>query len=342
MRYRLLFIFFCLHVSIHADAQKKPLETIAFGSCDNQYMSPKLWNEINAVHPQLWIWGGDIVYGDTHNMDTLRHKYEVQKAQPGYRQLMGHAMVTGVYDDHDYGINDGGKEYERRKESRDILLDFLDVSKDDEIRKRDGGYSSKTYGPKGKQVKVINLDTRYFRDALERETYTNAAGQKESRYKSIAGRDMLGEAQWAWLEHELKVNKAAITIINSSVQLVSSEHRFEKWANFPTAHQRLYDLIAASGKKGIMVISGDRHIAELSSIQLPGMSYPLYDFTSSGLTHTWPGYRPEANSHRIGDLIAKKNFGVIRIDWSGKIPVVKAEVQGKDNEVYATYTLDLF
>jgi len=152
----------------------------------------------------------------------------------------------------------------------------------------------------------------------------------------------LGEAQWAWLEQELKNNKAAITIINSSVQLVSSEHRFEKWANFPTAHQRLYDLIAASGKKGIMVISGDRHIAELSSIQLPGMSYPLYDFTSSGLTHTWPGYRPEANSHRIGDLIAKKNFGVIRIDWSGKIPVVKAEVQGKDNEVYATYTLDLF
>lgn len=340
---RNFFLLFCLSVSMgsNAQVQQKPLTTIAFGSCDNQYVKPKFWMEINALHPQLWIWGGDIVYGDTYDMDTLRHKYNVQKNQPGYQELLSYAEVTGVYDDHDYGLNDGGSNYKRREESRDILFDFLNIPANDSIRKREGGYSSRVYGPAGKQVKVINLDTRYFRDQLEKETYTNAAGQQETRYKSIPDRDILGDAQWLWLERELKT-AAEVTIINSSIQLISSEHRFEKWANFPTAQERLYKLIAASGKKGIFVISGDRHIAELSSVRLPGMNYPLYDFTSSGMTHTWPAYREETNSHRVGKLIAQKNFGVINIDWSGKHPQVRVQIQGRDNAVFAEYPLDLY
>ena len=339
-KFLLLFTLFA-GILMGSNAQEKPLTTIAFGSCDNQYIQPKLWKEVNVVKPQLWIWGGDIVYGDTYNMDTLRHKYAVQKNQPGYKELVTYAAVTGVYDDHDYGLNDGGKEYERRRESRDILLDFLNIPADDATRKREGGYSSRVYGPKGKQIKVINLDTRYFRDALERENYTNAAGITESRYKRIAGRDILGEEQWQWLEKEIR-SKAAITIINSSIQLIASDHRFEKWANFPTAQQRFYDLVAASGQQGVFVISGDRHIAELSALQIPGMQYPLYDITSSGLTHTWPAYREEPNVHRNGKLIAQKNFGVIHIDWSGKKPKVSVEIQGKDNAVFAKFPLDLY
>ncbi len=341
MRKHFMLFTFAVGMLTCSQAQKKPLTTIAFGSCDNQYVQPKLWKEVNAVRPQLWIWGGDIVYGDTYNMDTLRHKYDVQKNQPGYRELLSYAAVTGVYDDHDYGLNDGGSEYERRRESRDILLDFLGIPAADAIRKREGGYSSMMYGPQGRQVKVINLDTRYFRDALERETYTNASGQSESRYKRISGRDILGEAQWQWLEKELR-SKAAITIINSSIQLIASDHRFEKWANFPSAQQRFYDLVAASGQEGVFVISGDRHIAELSSLQLPGMKYPLYDITSSGLTHTWPAYREEPNVNRTGKLIAQKNFGVIHIDWSGKKPKVSVEIQGNSNAVFAKFPLDLY
>jgi hypothetical protein len=119
-KFLLLFTLFA-GILMGSNAQEKPLTTIAFGSCDNQYIQPKLWKEVNVVKPQLWIWGGDIVYGDTYNMDTLRHKYAVQKNQPGYKELVTYAAVTGVYDDHDYGLNDGGKEYERRRESRDIL-----------------------------------------------------------------------------------------------------------------------------------------------------------------------------------------------------------------------------
>lgn len=322
--------------------RQKPLERIAFGSCDHQNNPVKLWNEVLRQKPDLWIWGGDNVYGDTEDMDTLRNKYARQKAEPAYSRLRKLAKITGTYDDHDYGVNDGGKEYRYREQSRDILFDFLDVPATDPARRRKGAYHSRTYGPKGRQVKVINLDTRYFRDPLTRVEVKNPqTGRPEQRYEAVEGRDVLGEDQWAWLESELIGSEAAIHIINSSIQVISAEHRFEKWANFPTARRRLFELIGNSGAKGVLIISGDRHIAEVSKMEVQGMAHPLYDLTSSGLTHTWNAARPEENRHRIGELVVKRNFGLLRIDWKETKPSVRFEIRGHDDEVYATHDLSL-
>lgn len=319
---------------------QSPLTTIAFGSCDHQDYGPKLWDRIAEQRPQLWIWGGDNVYGDTFDMDTLRAKYTRQLAQPGYRRLMEKAAITGTYDDHDYGLNDGGKEYTKRAESRDVLFDFLGLPKDDPARSRAGAYHSRIYGPADRQVKVINLDTRYFRDSLRQEFYRDTAtGRIEKRNLPTPGLDILGEEQWAWLEQELKGSTAAVHIINSSIQVIAAGHRFEKWANFPDAQERLYRLIAASGAARVFIISGDRHIAECSRIQKPNMKVPLYDITSSGLTHTWPAVRTEENPDRVGDLIVKRNFGLIRIDWSTAGPKVSVEIRGHDAAPYATWRL---
>lgn len=340
---RSLIILALLTICTSAFAQRsKPLTTIAFGSCDHQYNPNKIWKEINKENPQLWIWGGDIIYGDSENMDTLRYKYSLQNNQPGYQQLKNNALITGTYDDHDYGVNDGGKNFRFKKESRNILFDFLEVPANDKARKHEGAYSAYVYGPRKKCVKVINLDTRYFRDSLEREQYINPSTNKpEYRYKKIEGRDILGEEQWAWLEKELNDSKAQVNIINSSIQVVSEEHRFEKWANFPTAHKRLYDLISRSKAKRIMILSGDRHIAELSKIDLPGMNYPLYDLSSSGMTHSTTIKDPEVNKYRVGELIGQRNFGLIQIQWSGSNPKVTYKIIGKDNVVLGEYALEL-
>lgn len=338
---RLMAFLLCIMLSMKGRTQTpEPITTIAFGSCDHQDYAPKLWDRILEQRPQIWIWGGDNVYGDTYNMDTLRAKYARQLAQPGYRKLTEIAAITGAYDDHDYGLNDGGKEYTKRAESRDVLFYFLGLPKDDPARSRAGAYHSRIYGPADRQVKVINLDTRYFRDRLRQETYRDSAtGRIEKRNLPAPGLDILGEAQWAWLEQELKGSTAALHIINSSIQVIAAGHRFEKWANFPDAQQRLYRLIAASGAQRVFIISGDRHIAECSRIQQPYMKDPLYDITSSGLTHTWPTLRTEDNPDRVGELIVKRNFGVIRIDWQPDGPRVSVEIRGHDASPYATYRL---
>jgi alkaline phosphatase D len=92
-----------------------PITTIAFGSCSDQKRPQPLWDDIVAQKAQLWIWIGDNIYGDTENMDTLRAKYDLQKSNPIYQQLRQSTSVIGVWDDHDYGVNDGGKEYTQRE-----------------------------------------------------------------------------------------------------------------------------------------------------------------------------------------------------------------------------------
>ncbi|NNF51466.1 MAG: alkaline phosphatase family protein, partial [Gammaproteobacteria bacterium] len=60
---------------------------IAFGSCNRSDLPQPLWSPILESEPQLWIWTGDNVYGDTLDMSVLATKYREQSANPGYQQL---------------------------------------------------------------------------------------------------------------------------------------------------------------------------------------------------------------------------------------------------------------
>ncbi len=331
-----LLLSLCLLGMIHLSCQQTPaVTTIAFGSCSQQESVYQMWDEINAEHPEVWIWGGDIIYGDSPVADTLRRKYATQKNRPGYQHLMANSIVTGTWDDHDFGVNDGGKQFISKKESQQEFLDFMDVPENDVRRKQEGVYSSLSIGKRNHEIKIINLDTRYFRDTLIREYYVDTITQQR-RYNSIPNPngDVLGEEQWAWLENELTTSTAAIHIINSSIQVIAEDHPYEKWANFPTAQKRLYELIIKSNANGVIIISGDRHMAEISKIKLEGLPYPLYDFTSSGLTHSWTDGGAEVNRYRVGDLITQLNYGLIQIHWNKESIDLELSIKGKDRIVY--------
>ena len=287
-----------------------------------------MWSEVINEKPNLWMWIGDNVYADTHNMDTLRRDYNTQKNHPDYQQLLKAMPVIGTWDDHDYCVNDGGKFFSKKDQSKEEMMRFLDIPTDAEVRKHQGVYQSYEYGKGKKKVKIILLDTRYFRDTLEKST------EKGKRYVVNPTGDILGEAQWTWLEKELKNSKASIHIIASSIQFLSNDHSFEKWGNFPTARKRMFDLLVKIKPANALFVSGDRHIAEFSKLDLPGLNYPLYDFTSSGLTHTWSEVWEEGNKLRVGDLIIKKNYGIILIDWTKTGLVVTLQAKGDDNVLY--------
>lgn len=304
------------------------LQTIAFGSCDRQDLPQDIWRDVLANEPDLWIWLGDNIYGDSENMSVLAEKYQIQKSNELYTQLRAGTPIVGIWDDHDYGANDGDKNYAMKDESKALMLDFLDVPKNADVRKRPGAYQAYTFGTAGQRVKVILLDGRYFRDELE-----PGSGDSGQRYKANPTGDILGEAQWAWLERELTDSDAQIHFIGCGIQVIPEEHAFEKWANFPQARQRLLDLLIKTQPAQAILLSGDRHIAEISKLELPGLDYPLYDVTSSGLTHAYTGAGEEPNRYRVGKLIKQLNFGILRIDWSGAAPTVTAEIRSLGNAV---------
>ena len=202
-RLLILALLFLTHVTTSL-GQNGKLDRMAFGSCNRQDAPQPLWKPILADHPDLWIWMGDNIYGDSPVMDTLRAKYARQNANPDYQLLKASTPIIGVWDDHDYGINDGDKRFAQKKESRDLMFDFLGTPADALERRREGGYSAHTYGTGDQQVKVILLDGRYFRDTLsrlDRQYQVNLTGQ------------MLGDAQWKWLENELKTSTAIVSTL---------------------------------------------------------------------------------------------------------------------------------
>ena len=309
---------------------ERTLSSIAFGSCNNEERSQSFWAEIVKQEPQLWIWLGDNVYGDTRNMDVLTNKYKKVKFDQNYLKLWDFCPIIGIWDDHDYGVNDGGKSFDMKAESQKVLLDFLDVAPDASARDREGIYQSYTFGEEGKKVKIILLDTRYFRDDLKDDP------TGEARYQINPTGDILGESQWEWLKEELTNSDANVHLIASGYQVIPEEQIYEKWFNFPTARQRFFDLLVETKAKNAILLSGDRHISEVSKIELEGLGYPLYEFTSSGLTHTWSANvpRPEPNQYREGEMVIKKSFGMMHFDWKDTVVEVKLEARNFSGGTY--------
>jgi alkaline phosphatase D len=107
-------VTFSLITVLSCLGQKNTLSRIAFGSCSKDE-EPQLWKEIVQQKPQLWIWLGDNIYGDSQDSSVLRVKYKHQKSNTEYQQLIKAMPVIGTWDDHDYGVNDGGKFHSKKK-----------------------------------------------------------------------------------------------------------------------------------------------------------------------------------------------------------------------------------
>ena len=299
--------------------------TISFGSCNNQRIQNKLFDDIVKNNPEIFIWGGDIIYSDTDKPSVLATNFQKFKQDSTYQQFLKKVKVIGTWDDHDYGLNDGGFENPIKEEAKQTFLDFFDVQKQDKRREQEGVYSSTMIKKDSNSIKIILLDTRYFRTKLT----IDPTGEKRYIPNKYGEGAMLGETQWNWLSNELTNSTANYNIIISSIQFLSKEHGFEAWGNMPHEVSRLQKLILKSKAKNTIILSGDRHIAEISKTNIGEFYYPLIDFTSSGLTHAYTSFSGEENSFRVSNVIYEINFGILKFDF--KANQVLFEIRGKDN-----------
>ena len=297
---------------------------IAFGSCNRVDEPQNLWDDIRKQNPDLWIWLGDNIYGDTEDMDVLRNMYKLQDNIKGYQMLRSSTPILGIWDDHDYGDNNAGAEYPMKKESRDQMFDFLDVGKNNLAWTREGGYQQYVVGDSSHQVHVILLDSRYFRGPTNFD-------QSGKTYIPDSIGTILGKEQWEWLEMTLSNSTSDIHIIANGIQVLHKDHNYEKWSNFPMERKRLLDLFIKYEIKRPILLSGDRHISEVAVINWSGKN--IYEITSSGLTHSYDAVGDELNRYRIGKLVSSKSFALIRIDWKDNINV-KAELRGDDQKIF--------
>ena len=305
----------------HSD---ESIDVIAFGSCAREERDQPIWEHVLAAEPDLFLFIGDNMYADIrpeNGKEVMRPvtdaaeiaaAYQALAAQPNWQRLRRRCAVLATWDDHDYGANDMGNDFPLRRESQQLFMDFYGVPAQHPMRSQAGVYHAATFGPEDRRVQVILLDTRYHRDALDRKAVRDGLGPYAPT--NDTGRTMLGEAQWAWLREQL-LQPARVRIVASSVQVVAWEHGFETWGNMPHERERLYRLIDETGAGGVLFVSGDRHLMEISVARGAGVPYPMWDFTSSGINQG-AGEVRDPNSFRVGPVERQPNFGIVRIQWS--------------------------
>ncbi|RZJ21983.1 MAG: alkaline phosphatase family protein [Haliea sp.] len=327
---------------VQAQPAGKPADTgltsIGFASCFDQIHAQQDLVEHLAAQPfDLFLFGGDnVYYGGTRG--TLADAYGRAAALPGYTALRRKPHLA-VWDDNDYGPNDGGADFAGRQDSKDQFQAFWKVPADDPRRARPGLYHARSYGPPGRRVQVILLDTRWFRSRIERKR-VRMPGEGGYQPDTDPAKTMLGEAQWAWLEEQLRT-PADLRLVVSSIQVLAEGHSYERWGNLPAERERLVGLIRRTGANGVVLLSGDRHFAAFYRREPGsdgGAGYPLTELTSSGVTHFWPSPtdEPASSPARVLD----RNYATIDIDWAQRQVVLAARNLAGNLRIASTLQLD--
>ncbi len=322
---------------------KGNIQRIAFGSCAKHWQPQPIWDAIVGSKPDLWLFLGDAIYADTDGTTAwlvskkqLAGEWNRLGDKPEFQKARSKVPMMATWDNHDYGSHAGGVEFEVKEDSQKIFLDFFGEPENSERRKSPGIYDAKIFGEKGQRVQVILLDTKYFKDPYKKNPLT-----KEERLKSgkVGGyipdaapaKTLLGTEQWRWLEKQL-LKASELRLIASSIQVLPDEKGKDEWGNFPLERQKLIDLISSTKATGVILLSGNVHFAELSKLERE--EYPLYELTSSGMTHTNELYSKAPNRYRVKGPYVDTHFGVIEIDWSAKpSPSIELQTHSESGEI---------
>ena len=184
---------------------------VAFGSCAFQSMEQPVFRAVVEAQPDLYISVGDAIYADydleTRRVrpatpDSLRREWQVLADNPDWQHLRAHVPVMATWDNHDYGHHSAGADFQYRRESESIFLDFFEEPQDSPRRTRPGVYDARVFGPVGRRLQVTLLDTRSFKSPpvfSDRPAGAKGSLGKYAPNDSVTA-TLLGDAQWLWLE----------------------------------------------------------------------------------------------------------------------------------------------
>ena len=310
----LILLFSCFYLNSQ-DTYK-----IALGSCLHQDYPVPIWRAVKENKIDSFFFLGDNIYGDVPSGLPWKLKRSYDKQKKVLPSWLMSKQIHVIWDDHDYGKNDGGGSYRFKEYAQDLYIDFWDIPDNDPRANREGIYYQQLQNINGLRVLFVGLDTRYFRSNIE---------EKDDVYLPNLEPDatFLGDKQWEWLKDTLK-QEHDLLIMASSIQVLATEHRFEKWSNIPSERNKLLTLLESLDSR-VIVVSGDRHRAGLYQYN------DITEITASSLNR--PTYSEETDSLLLGKTYTENNFGLISIEKD----IVEISVINVDNKTLESIILEI-
>ena len=330
-----IFLLFACEENQSTQSIKDPnVYSIGFGSCLTQERSMPIFNTIKDENYDLFLMIGDNVYGDSEREDLLELREAYDKQRQNFDNLNLNFPIEAIWDDHDYGLNDAGKEYAYKEDAKELFLDFWNIPMDDVRRSRDGLYFEWIQTIDGITVQMLFLDTRFFRDALLPTDERGAPGKERYLPHTDTSLTMLGVDQWNWLEEKMNI-QVDHRIIVSSIQFLAMGHGWEAWKTFPHERQKLIDIIDQSSSDNVLILSGDRHRAGLYQLTT-NSNKNIIEMTSSSLNLSFANDE-EAGPLRVGPTFVQENYGEILLNKASNSLIVNL----KDNQGKIIQTSDI-
>ena len=317
-----IFAFITISSFVYAD-QLDDSYVLGFGSCITEKRDQPIWKAIEKENINEFFFMGDNVYGDSKDGLLKEMEISYMKQKDMFPKWLYTKKLNAIWDDHDYGKNDGGAEYPLKEQAQRLFLEFWNVDKDDARYSQKGIYFNEEKVILNNKINLIALDTRYHRSSLDQEDKPYYPTTDETK-------TMLGKDQWKWFEEILKIDSDIIIIV-SSIQVLPTNHIFEKWHNFPHERSRLLGLLKFTNKP-VIILSGDRHKAGLyekdNIIEMTSSS--LNKPISRPLSMIWDIFSKESDELLIRDMYYRENYGLLKILPNKKMIIQLKDMEGKE------------
>ncbi|MGV1011034.1 MAG: alkaline phosphatase D family protein [Flavobacterium sp.] len=304
--------------------------TLALGSCS--YINEEsldrpgkgygsnysIFESINSKNPDIMLWMGDNVYlreADWDSKTGIYHRYTHSRSIKEIQPLLAKTQNFAIWDDHDFGPNDGDRSFYNKHFTQQAFKDFwANKSYGLDVNQNEGICSTFSWG----DADFFLLDDRFFKSPNNRKT-----GEKT----------ILGKQQLEWLIDALSSSKASFKVIAIGGQVLNTSARFENYECYKDEKNYLLDQIKKNSIKGVLFLSGDRHFTELSKISI-SETQQLYDWTVSPLTSgISASYKEDTNSNRMeGSLFAENCFGIISFSGNAQNRQLKLTLFNKEGK----------
>ncbi len=275
--------------------QREDQLSLVVASCLDDKMNNHfgIWNELAKKNPEYLLLIGDNVYADSESKAgsdprILWKRYiDARLTLPLYF-LEKLIPVHALWDDHDYGANNSGRDFQYKEESLKVFEAFMaqDLS-DDEWEKSWGVGGILSLG-------IFNL---YFLDGR-----TFRASEKEGTH--------LGLDQYNWFQKKIK-EEATPSLVIKGDQFFGGYQTFESYeGNHPQEFQKFTEDLKKISTPFVF-LSGDRHMSEIMQFPRALFGRPGFEITSSPLhAQVYPDGQ-DSNPWRVVANKAEVNFTFI-------------------------------
>ncbi|HEX5166783.1 MAG TPA: metallophosphoesterase family protein, partial [Thermomicrobiales bacterium] len=220
--------------------------SFAFASCARTGSNGQVFDAIREAAPLFYMNVGDIhyTYLDTDNPDRFRSQLDEVLTRPAQAALYRSLPIGYVWDDHDYGPNDGDRNSPTRDAARQVYQQYVPHYP---LAAGEGDvpiYQAFTAG----RVRFILTDTRSERDP--------------DASVDDASKSMLGDAQTEWFKQQLldaRGRYPVIVWVNSGPWIDAAGAGKDTWGGFTTERRELANFIADNQIQGLLMVSGDAH-----------------------------------------------------------------------------------